>query len=286
MRIAHISDLHFAKISYGPGQFFSKRWLGNLNLMLRRGKAFCNKRPFKLIPKFKELGIEACLITGDFTSTGNQAEYTLAKNFVTALQDAHIAVYAIPGNHDTYTKSNAAEKTFFDYFPSRFWKSAFGLAENRCTVSKLTDGWWLLALDTTLATSLISSQGLFPEELEALLPKALAEIPKGEKVLMMNHFPFAQNERPRRRMLRGRALQAFLETHPQIQIYLHGHTHRLVLADLRPSNLPIVLDSASASHQELSSWNFIDLQKDVCNIQVWQWKNDNWNPTKQERFTF
>ncbi len=286
MRIAHISDLHFAKISYDPGQFFSKRWLGNLNLVLRRGKAFCNKRPYMLIPKFKELGIDTCLITGDFTSTGSAAEYAMAGDFISKLQENHITVYSIPGNHDTYTRVNEDEKTFYDIFPSRFWKSSLSLSEDKCTTMPLTDGWWLLALDTALATSLISSQGLFSEKLEATLPKALAEIPKDQKVVMMNHFPFAQNENPRRLMQRGKALQTFLENHTQIQLYLHGHTHRLVLADLRPSNLPIVLDSASVSHQAMSSWNFIDLKKDACDIQVWQWETEDWKPTKNERFTW
>ena len=286
MRIVHLSDLHFAKVSGGAGQFFSKRWLGNLNLVLKRGKAFCNQRPYMLIPKFVEMEVELCLITGDFTSTGSDVEYGMAKEFVSELQKHHIQVCAIPGNHDTYTKANDDEKTFYDYFPSRFWKSGFTLSEDKCTTMPLKDGWWLLALDTTLATSLFSSGGLFSDELEKRLSGVMAEIPKDQKIVMMNHFPFAQNESPRRRMERGKKLQTFLEKHNQIQLYLHGHTHRLVLADLRPSGLPIVLDSASASHQAMSSWNFIDLKDDACDIQVWQWETRDWKPIRHERFTW
>ena len=286
MRIAHISDLHFAQIDYGVGQFFSKAWLGNLNLLIRRYKTFCNLRPFLLIPELKKRGIEMCLITGDFTSTGSRAEYEMGRKFVKELDQAKIRWMAIPGNHDMYTKKNEKEKTFYSIFPNRYGESAFSLDKNRCTAAPLTDGWWVLALDTTLATSLISSEGLFSEALENELPKILSTIPENQKILMMNHFPFFQHEQKRRLMRRGKALQHFLEHNPRVQLYLHGHTHRLCLADLRPSQLPIILDSGSAAHHHLSSWNMIDLNQERCDIEVFHWNTSGWHSIKKAGFTW
>ena len=40
LRIAHISDLHFAKLSLNPFQIFSKRFIGNANSLLSRKKVF------------------------------------------------------------------------------------------------------------------------------------------------------------------------------------------------------------------------------------------------------
>ncbi|MCB1117219.1 MAG: metallophosphoesterase [Chlamydiia bacterium] len=286
MRIAHLSDLHFAKPSFGLGQFFSKRWLGNLNTLTRRGKAYCNERPFKLIPYLKELGVQMCLITGDFTSTANEQEFALSKKFTQALDNAHIAWFAIPGNHDCYTAQNMREKTFYKSFPDQFKTSAFRLSDARVTDGPLCEGWWLLALDTTLATPLISSEGHFPESLEKQLPSILANIPKGQKVLMINHFPFFQHERKKRRMQRGFHLQKLLEDSPSVQLYLHGHTHRLCLADLRNSRLPIILDSGSAAHHMLSSFNLIDLHPNTCDVNVYHWNDTGWHCIQKETFSW
>lgn len=40
LRCAHLSDLHFSEPTWSPSQFFSKRWLGNLNLLLARKKVY------------------------------------------------------------------------------------------------------------------------------------------------------------------------------------------------------------------------------------------------------
>ncbi len=286
MRIAHLSDLHFAKPTFGLGQVFSKRWLGNLNTLTRRGKAYCNKRPFELIPYLKEIGTQMCLLTGDFTSTGNDQEFALAKNFTQSLDDAGIEWFAIPGNHDCYTAQNMRKNTFYKTFPDQYKTSSFRLSDARVTDGPLCDGWWLVALDTTLATSLISAEGLFPDALEKLLPTVLDHIPKGQKVLMINHFPFFQHESKRRRMQRGPALQSLLEKSPQVQLYLHGHTHRLCLADLRNSHLPIILDSGSAAHHMLSSFNTLDLKPAACDINVYHWDDKGWRSIQKERFTW
>lgn len=286
MRIAHLSDLHFAQMSFNPSQIFSKEWLGNLNLLLRRSKTYCNERPFKLIPFLKELGIEMCLITGDVSTTSNLAEFKMAKRFTDALEKEGIGWFTIPGNHDCYTKSAEREKRFYQTFPTKWQESEYSLTENRLTMGPLCHGWHLIALDTTLATSLISSEGLFPESLEPTLNEALGKIPEGEKVLMMNHFPFSQHESQRRRMLRGQNLQTLLENTHNVEIYLHGHTHRLCLADLRPSNLPIVLDSGSAAHHALSSFNVLDLQPNACHVMVYHINQSDWHKIQEEDFTW
>lgn len=257
-----------------------------MNLLFRRGKAFCNELPYQLIPKLTQLKVDACLITGDFTSTGNEQEYAMANKWVSAIESAHIKVYAIPGNHDCYTAQNMKKKTFYQHFPSRYWTCKFELSEQRCTSMPLTDGWWLVALDTTLATPLTSSQGLFSEALEQELDRCIRDIPLDQKIVMMNHFPFFQNESPRRRMQRGKALQNFLEARPQIQLYLHGHTHRHILADLRSSKLPIILDSGSTALSSVSSWNLIDLKASTCDIEVFRLKDDDWQVADTKRFNW
>ncbi len=286
MRIAHLSDFHFAKPDMDPSQLLSKRWLGNLNTLIKRKKTFCNKRPFELIPFLQELKVEMCLITGDFTSTSSDTEFVLAKEFTDRLDELRMPWFGIPGNHDCYTSQAMSEHTYYRTFPDQFKTSSFRLSKDKLTDGPLCDGWWLIALDTTIATSILSSEGLFPEELDPLLETALKRVPDNQKILMMNHFPFSEHEHPRRRMRRGPDLQAILEKSHQVQLYLHGHTHRLCLADLRPSHLPIVLDSGSAAHNMLSSFNVLDLSPSACDIEVYHWNKTGWHSIQKEQFTW
>ena len=283
MKIAHISDLHFAHISFCLSQFFSKRWLGNLNFILNRQSDFPKGRPFTLIDVFIKWGITDVIISGDLTITGSKKEYLLAASFVKALEKEGLNVYLIPGNHDHYLKKSYQRKIFYDYFPPFFHPDSHSLKEQGVSMLKLQNEWWLVGIDTTLATSLTSSSGYFTPEIETHLQKALDLIPKEDKILLVNHFPFFQNEKPHRRLKRGPQLQNLIEKNPNIQIYLHGHTHRRCVADLRENNLPIVIGSGSTGHR-LGSWNLLDLTQSSCDLQVVEWKENQWHKIEHKQF--
>lgn len=288
-RIAHLSDLHFAKLSLSPTQFLSKRWLGNLNLILKRKRHFSNQRPFSLINTLQKAQVTHVIISGDLTTTSYHQEYTLAKTFVQALQDAGMKVFLIPGNHDTYTKHSERTQAFYRYFPSRFATTQseidqFSLKEHGVTTCPLTKGWRLLLLDTAIATSLISSNGLFSPTVEKNLQHLLKLIPPDEKILFVNHYPFFQHDEPNRRLIRGEQLERILASHPNIQLYLHGHTHRRTIADLRSNQLPLILDSGSTGHSS-GSWNLLDLTSTQLDLTVYQWLQ-SWQPIHKQSFQF
>lgn len=116
MRLAHISDLHFSHLSFHPGQFFSKRWIGNLNLLINRKKVFAHNSLYTLIPLFQELNVDGVLLTGDLTTTSHPKEFRQAKHFVDALTEAGLKVYLIPGNHDHYTCAAYKRLDFYQHF--------------------------------------------------------------------------------------------------------------------------------------------------------------------------
>lgn len=95
-------------------------------------------------------------------------------------------------------------------------------------------------MDTALATTLVSSNGYFSPVVEENFKNSLKNPPK-ENVLLVNHFPFFDHDTPRRRLIRGNQLLRLVESCPHIQMYLHGHTHRHTIADLRPNKLPLSL---------------------------------------------
>ncbi len=296
LRCAHISDLHFAKLSWCPSQFFSKRWIGNLNLLFSRRRDYSSKNLYALIDIFVEKQVKCVFITGDLTTTSLSQEFEAANTFITALKKAGLKVFAIPGNHDKYTRSACKNQTFYDFFSNQFsqstypnnWKNQeFDLKTTKFTASWLGNNWWLIALDTAIATPWLSSRGHFSLEQETALKELLSSIPSDHSIILTNHFPFFENDSPRKILKRGKALQKLLQQFPNVRFYLHGHTHRHCIADLRASGLPLILDSGSTAHKEQGSWNFIDITQDGCFIEAFHlnanrssWKSSSIHPYK------
>lgn len=277
-RFAHISDLHFSKISWNPSQFFSKRWLGNLNLLFCRNQTFDPSRLTTLIPIFHEKKIDSVLITGDLSCTSHEKEFLLAKEFIDCLREQNFKVFALPGNHDQYTQRAFKKQLFYNFFPATYGSpsdllSSLSLKEDKLTTTYLGEGWWLIGLDTAIATSWWASTGYFSAVLEQKLEMALQAIPSDHRVILINHFPLFSNESPRKSLLRSEALKKLIEGFPKIKLFLHGHSHRNCIADLRSSNLPIILDSGSPAQKEGGTWNLIDVTPSGCEIEVFKGQN-------------
>lgn len=278
LRIAHLSDLHFCKVSKNPLQFFSKRWLGNLNLLFSRRKNWAAQHIATLGDVLQEKKVDLVVLTGDATCTAHHAEFRLAADFFKKLNKRGMEVIALPGNHDHYTKKAYRERHFYDYFPAHLSDEShhFSLKSHSVGVKQLPNAWWLVALDTALATPWISSRGLFSEDIENHLRRLLRQIPPGDKVMIANHFPFFQNDSPRKILVRGEALKQVLQDFPFIKLYIHGHTHRRSVADLRENGLPIVIDCGSTGMGSKVSWNLIDLEKNYLRYQHFQAEGEKW----------
>lgn len=272
-RFAHISDLHFSRLFFGLGQFLSKRWIGNFNLMVNRKKQFDHNALYALIPLFQELKVDAVLLTGDLTTTAHDEEFALAKKYVDALLNAGLKVFAVPGNHDHYTRTAYRNLDFYRYFQHLHHSddphSFFKLKDDKISATHLGKEWWIVSVDSARSTSLFSSHGVFSEEIQSKLEHALTFLPPDQKVLMLNHFPFFETD-DKKTLERGDALCALLKRFPQVKLYLHGHTHRHIVADLRPSSLPIVLDSGSTAQKKYGTWNLIDITEDGCDVSAYR----------------
>jgi calcineurin-like phosphoesterase family protein len=210
----------------------------------------------------------------------------MAQTFTASLCSHGMRVFAIPGNHDQYTQQAYKNQTFYDYFDSRF-SNEMSLKMDKISSCYLGNQWWLLGMDTALATSWISSSGCFSEQIECNLVKLLSAIPSDHHVVLMNHFPVFKPESPRNKLIRKDALKALLHKFHNIRFYLHGHTHRHSIADLRPNQLPIILDSGSVSHQKNGTWNMLEMGNNTCRVQGYQWSQSprkTWTPTPEHVF--
>jgi 3',5'-cyclic AMP phosphodiesterase CpdA len=276
-RIAHISDLHFSQITWSPSQFFSKRWIGNINLLLRRKREFDPDALLTpLLDTFRKQDIQLVLISGDLSSTSLEAEFLEASSFIDRLRDSHIDVVTLPGNHDHYTKSAFQKKIFYQFFDTHFSSPSligeeFSLKEHQVAVKKLPHNWWIVALDTALATPLFSCQGKFSEQIEQNLEKVLSILPEDDFVIVANHFPIFTVDHAQRHLIRDEALKKIFQKWKKVKLYLHGHTHRHSIADLRNANLPILLDSGSTAHKFFGSWNLIECHPKSCEVRPFKW---------------
>ncbi|MGH2612689.1 MAG: metallophosphoesterase family protein [Rhabdochlamydiaceae bacterium] len=281
MRIAHLSDLHYASWDWNISQVFSKRWLGNLNFLFGRRNHFDHKRLEQLPLLLKSLYVFTVIITGDLSTTSSPAELVTAKKFISEIEAQGIEVLCIPGNHDHYTKEAYQKRHFYNHFSS-CWGTA-DLKEEGVTAKQLSPGWWIIGLDTALATSWFHSTGYFNLKTEQTLDHLLQNLPSEDQVLLVNHFPFFQHESPRKRLVRGPALQKLIEKYPQIKIYCHGHTHRRCIAPLKSSGLPLILDPGSTPHRKNGGWHLIDLKEKSVAIQYYEWST-TWTPSAERNY--
>lgn len=286
IRCAHISDLHFAKPSWKMNQFFSKRWIGNANFYLRRRSQFCFKNLKELPLLFKQLHISQVLITGDLTTTSDEKEFLMAQAFIHELEKQGFSVLLLPGNHDQYTKAAFSNKTYYHFFPSYFSSlpNLYNLKEDGLTIVPLANKWSAICLDTAIVTPPFACYGFFSIELEEKLRFALNHIPKDHRILILNHFPLIHNEAPEKGLKRSEALCDVIKEFPQVNLYLHGHTHRHCIADLRQSGLPIILDSGSIIEKKTGAWNLIELHEKEFSVEVFKIINNHWKATSRSCF--
>lgn len=284
MRFAHISDLHFGSTTLSPFQFFSKRWLGNFNYLLKRKKHFCYNRLIELIDLFKANEITHIIITGDLSVTSRRKEFKMAKRFLDLLKKEGFVVFTIPGNHDNYTKASYRRKRFYRFFEPHFHQECpYNLRDHKVSYTKLKEGLWLMGLDTAVATSWISSEGYFSPKAEENLEKALKEIPKTDRIILINHYPFFQNDPKKKQLVRAPLLKKLIGKFPNIFLYLHGHTHRQIVADLRGSDLPIISDSGSTPLIKDGACHLFSFEDNQIQLDVFRY-NDNWNKSESHQF--
>ncbi len=284
MRFAHISDLHFGSVCLSPFQFFSKRWLGNFNFLFNRRRDFAYSRLNELIDLFKLEQVTHVIITGDLSVTSRKGEFTKAKRFIERLKKEGFEVFTIPGNHDHYTKASERKKSFYTFFDSQYDQSCpLNLKDHRVTYMRW-GRYWLVALDTAVATSLSSSQGYFSPQAEENLKRALETIPARDPIILLNHFPFFLNDVEKKQLVRGAQLKNLLTQYPNIFLYLHGHSHRQTVADLRPNRLPILSDTGSTPHIKNGACHLFDLQNRALKLSVYRY-DSGWKANETHDFS-
>lgn len=284
LRIAHLSDPHFSHITYHPNQLLSKRWLGNLNLLLFRRNSYQTKHLWHIPELLDSLDVEAVFLTGDFSSTSLESEFAEGQKFIEAFQEEKLSPFFLPGNHDAYTRKAENNRTFYDYFYCPELKN------ERLFSTALGKNWWYIGLDCALATPLFCAYGHFSKRQESLLEERLNELPKEANVILANHFPLFRSKGPQHDLKRGKRLQALLRQYPQVKLYLHGHDHTPYIIDKQKEGLPLVLNSGSAAHKPDGTLYVVELFEHECLVERLLFRKEkeefSWVIDWQKQFPF
>lgn len=282
LKIAHLSDPHFATVTYDPRQFLSKRWLGNGNLILFRNKTYQTDH-LKYLPHFlSSLNLDVVAITGDFTTTSLPEEYQKAKEFVQTFEKKGLKTFVLPGNHDVYTKESAEAKRFSQFFPS--------LEHHGVEVCEIKKNLFWIGLHCAYASNLFLSDGRFTQEIEEELKKQLQQLPSDATCIMGNHFPLYSSSNFRHNLKKTKRLQKILQSFPQVKLYLHGHIHKPNYQEGKQFHLPLVLNSGSISHLPGGTFYIIELFLSGCTIKRYRLQNDkklnDWQVDQELFFSF
>lgn len=287
MRIYHISDLHFASFGLSPFMLFSKRLIGNLNYLFKRRFDHSYLLVQKFLDSLNAQAGDIVIISGDFTTTSYKKEFLAARHFIQQLKERGLKVFAIPGNHDTYTKNAHRRKSFYRYFETLIpyeGELGFNLRKDKVASFAIADNIHLVLIDCSHYPGYTLSTGQFGSEMESHLANLLSQIPHDDLIILTAHYPFFQSEHPSRRLIRRDALKQLLEKYPNVQLYLHGHTHRHTIADLRGNGLPLILDSGSLSYQNNASYNLLQLLENQIKVNVFRYQQNEWEAYSSHEF--
>lgn len=274
LKIAHISDPHFGIVTLNLKQFLSKRWIGNFNQIFNRKKKYDTKRLLELPSLLASEQVDAIFFTGDFSTTALTDEFEESFFFAKSF---HCPFYAIPGNHDVYTKESEEKKTFYNYFTDPFLKN------DRVHLRQINDKWWALLLDCAVATPPFAAYGIFSEEMQNKVREELSSLPSDACVVACNHFPLITHARALHDLKRATHLQEILKQFPQVKIYLHGHDHRSYI-DVKPVN-PLIFNAGSVSRKGFGGFNIYELDQNELIYHRFKF-DQNWQRIQKTPFTY
>ncbi|MCC6694196.1 MAG: metallophosphoesterase [Candidatus Hydrogenedentes bacterium] len=220
--LLHVADLHFWKVVANPLRLLNKRFLGNLNVWLRRGRSFPMREAALFVEALAATSANQVLLTGDFSSTSLDEEFALARRFVDALSDRGFALNLMPGNHDVYTFEARHKRRFEYHFAS------YVPQEGYPALRHLAGGTPLL-LVPTVCPNWVSSKGRITRQETEQVGQLLDRLPP--VVVVAGHYPLLEKthgyELTRERRLRNAdALRRVLGESGHTILYVAGHVHR------------------------------------------------------------
>lgn len=222
--LCHIADLHFWKVVTNPLRLLNKRFLGNLNVWLRRRHEYKMEHAEAFADAVAATGNRRLLLTGDFSSTSLDEEFERAAKFVEGLRARGLAIHLVAGNHDVYTfeaqRAGRFEQYFARYLPAAGYPACVTLP-----------GGTPLLLIPTAQPNWITARGFVSPEtvdrVRALLAACAPETP----AIAAAHYPLLPRTEAyasswQHRLGGAESLRALLGGSGRRVLFVAGHVHR------------------------------------------------------------
>ncbi len=265
IRVLHCSDLHLGvPLSTLPrADLAPKRLLGAANLALRRGRRFADAhaRVAALCAFAEEAGVDAVVVTGDYTALGTVEELALARRATAPLTTRRLGFATVPGNHDVYVEPGGRggrfERAFADLLASDAPEHA--VDGPWPLVRWLGDEVAVVCVDSARPNpQLWRSSGRVPPLQLAALRRVLADRRLADRfVLVATHYaPLRADGSPDRvwhGLVNADALLAAIGGRPRTAL-LHGHLHERFSLPATASRPPIFGAGSATDGHHQSFW--------------------------------
>ena len=252
--VAHLSDPHFARVDQiDKRDILSKRLFGYLRWKLKRRFEQSYELLTILHKDLQRSKPDHIAITGDLTQLSLPAEFEKARDWLQSLGTPE-QVTVIPGNHDTYVKTQWDQtlSLWLDYMLGD------GQAQQAGSITSLDDLYptlrirnriALIGINTAqpsaphLATGAIGADQL--KKLESILKQLNGQ--RLFRIVLIHHPPISGVVNWRRSLTDAQLLQALLERHGA-ELVLFGHAHKAAQGTLAtPAGLIPAMGAPAAS---------------------------------------
>jgi 3',5'-cyclic AMP phosphodiesterase CpdA len=226
-RLAHVTDPHFRGFAGArPWDFFNKRLLGTLNIVLVRRR----KHRMELLESLRRdlagRAVDHLALTGDLGNVSLEGEWKAARRWIEEYGRGSEAVTVIPGNHDAYVES-AVKSGGFERIFGAYQTADLRLGSEHYPFVRFRGDVALLAVNSCVPTGDTGAWGEIGEgqraRLEALL--TMPEVAKRVRVVLIHHPPVVHRPGEDRNLRDRDALVALL-ARTGADLVLHGHDHR------------------------------------------------------------
>jgi 3',5'-cyclic AMP phosphodiesterase CpdA len=229
MRIAHLSDPHLLSLKGARKRdFFNKRWIGGLNLMLSRARDHRVDVFEAMVDDINASRVDHVVCTGDVTNVALPSEFRFARAHFDRFEHGAERATVIPGNHDAYVQAGVGlfAEHFGDYCAA---DSEWGWDDGSAwPVVRIRGHVAIVGLTTSQQTPWFTAWGRLGDAQVARLGRALSD-PRMEslfRIVAIHHPPAGKEARHGRHGLKDYQGFADVLARTGADLVLHGHEHR------------------------------------------------------------